>query len=69
LERLRVIALPFRVEAPSQKIPVKTSPRNQQMLPGKWEDPDFEGQAYLANEIAKDRIGRLTYKPLPLKKN
>jgi hypothetical protein len=39
------------------------------MLPGKWEDPDFEGQAYLANEIAKDRIGRLTYKPLPLKKN
>jgi len=49
LQYYRVIAFSFHVNAPSQKIPPEDFTRNQQRLPGKWEDPDFEGQAHLAN--------------------
>jgi hypothetical protein len=43
LKRLRVISFSFYVDAPLQKMPLKTSPHNQQKLLKKWGNPDFDG--------------------------
>jgi hypothetical protein len=48
-EKLRAIVFSFHVDALLRRSPLKTSPHNQQMLLGKWEDPDFEKQAHWAN--------------------
>jgi len=45
--------------------PLKTLPRNRQMLLGKSKNPDSEDQTYWGNGMAKGKIGDPARKPLP----
>jgi len=39
------------------------------MFLGKWEDSDFEGQAYYADQMTEHTLGELSSKSFPQKKN
>jgi hypothetical protein len=69
VKRYKAIAFPFHVDAPSRRYPLNTSSYNQQMLLGKSKNPDFEGQAYRTNRMAKGKIGDRARKLPPSKKN
>jgi len=68
-KKYRVISFLFSVDALPRISLLKTSPRNQQRIPGKWEDPNFERQAHWSNKKVKGRIGKFTRKHLSQKKN
>ncbi len=54
---------------PSKKITLKTLSHNQQMLLGKWKESPFMRTSPRSNKKVIGRIGELTHKLLPQKKN
>jgi len=53
----------------SKRSPSRILHHNQQMLLGKPKNPDFEGQAYWGNGMAKGKIKDPARKPLSKKQN
>jgi hypothetical protein len=53
----------------SRGCPLKILPHNQQRLLKKWGKQDFDEHVHRVNLMVKGRIGKLTHKHPPRKKN